>query len=126
MKTKNLIRILFWLLITTNTFAEVCELPYLPVETRLHNRTFPSVYTEGKELGNRPELSTVEQMALRDAYIGYYHLGVDFRGKKESKLVTFDGTTLEECIARRDELLALNPNMIFLIRHLSQINATIN
>ena len=95
-----------------------CELPPLPIETRLQNRTFPSVVaafakpTDTQIIGLN-HLSPIEQLALHD---------LTWRGPSYFELTYTDtpqGWKITGFVERsqeiRDDLLALNPNMIFLV-----------
>ena len=105
--------LLYLLFITTPAFAQVvnindCVLPALPIEERLQNRTFPSIFSawEGARVRNRPELSKTERLALHDLHWHEPYFRIRF----------YEPTigTIEKAQELRDELLALNPNMIFL------------
>ena len=94
-----------------------CELPYLPIKERLQNRNFPSVFsawgrTTYSQVRNLPELSKTEQLALHDLnwhepYFTLYFL------KKNDEWTLIGNLT--EALKRRDSLLALNPNMLFIV-----------
>ena len=90
-----------------------CELPPLPIETRLKNRTFPSVFSawDGIRVQNLPQLSNTERLALHDLHWHEPYFRLDFN-------ITPNGWRLggrpNEAQPLRDELLALNPNMIFI------------
>ena len=93
-------------------YDQSCDLPPLPLQSRLDNRTFPSVFSSWGSVLNQPHLSEMEQFAQHDLYftgdIFYQHFldtgkGWDLR------------SPLSASIQVRDDYLALNPNMIFII-----------
>ena len=93
-----------------------CELLSLPIEQRIKNRTFPSVFsawgrTTYSQVRNLPELSKTEQLALHDLnwHEPYFTL---YFSKKNDEWTLIGNRT--EALKRRDSLLALNPNMLFI------------
>ena len=84
-----------------------------PIEIRLQNRTFPSIFSAWSyHLENRPELSEVEQWASHDlkwhtSYFSFASRVVQNRGEIVGNP--------EYALPFRDEILAFNPNMIFLL-----------
>ena len=94
-----------------------CELPSLPIETRLKNRTFPSVFsafakpTDTQIIGLN-HLSPIEQLALHDlTWRGPSYFELDYTDTPQgSEVVGF----VERVQEIRDSLLNLNPNMLFL------------
>ena len=55
------------------TYDQACDMPPLPLQPRLENRTFPSVFAAWGGIGwssvlNQPHLSDLEQMAQHDLY----------------------------------------------------------
>ena len=93
-----------------------CELPHLPIENRLQNRTFPSVFAafgrpEDIQVRNLTHLSQIEQLALHDLTWHVPYFGLTYTD-------TLQGWKLAGIVERgqeiRDSLLNLNPNMIFL------------
>ena len=95
----------------------VCQLPHFPVEERINNRDFPSVFAAWggrnfSQIRNLKELSHLERLALHDLkwhgpYFDLYHSEID----KKWMLVG----DIEEALVLRDAHLALNPNMIFIV-----------
>ena len=99
---------------------EFCEHPPLPVRDRIHNRNYPSIFARWSGLGwppivNRPALSDVENLASHDMWFSA-GFGLSFlRSSARIDEVKLAGN-LDEAIRQRNEFLALNPNMIFLIQ----------
>ena len=94
-----------------------CELPHLPIEIRLQNRSFPSVFgafakpTDTQIIGLN-HLSPIEQLALHDLTWRDPYFGVAFINTPQGwKLAGF----VERAQEIRDDLLALNPNMLLLV-----------
>ena len=92
----------------------LCELPHLPIETRIQNRTFPSIFAPwaGTDVKNLPELSETEKLALHDLHWHGPYFTLDFHETRQSWKVT---GILGDAQAIRDEHLSLNPNMLFLV-----------
>ena len=92
---------------------EACELPPLPIEPRIKNRTFPSIFAAwAGRVPNRPELSDAEHIALHDLYWEGKPLDLHFIQAKEG---WWRSGSLEKAQALRDAYLDLNPNMIFIV-----------
>ncbi len=92
-------------------YDEICELPYLPVQERLQNRTFPSIFAAWRGVVNSPEPSDTEHIDRHDLYWDGPHTGLDnLKTPKGWRL----GGTVREAQEYRDSLFSLNPNMIFL------------
>ena len=95
-----------------------CELPPLPIETRLQNRTFPSVFaafgkpTDTDQVIGLSHLSPLKQAALHDLTWRDPYFGVAFMNTSQGwKLAGF----VEKAQEMRDDLLALNLNMLLLV-----------
>ncbi|MDE0042681.1 MAG: leucine-rich repeat domain-containing protein, partial [Candidatus Poribacteria bacterium] len=98
-------------------YDESCDMPPLPLQPRLNNRSFPTVVSAFGGIGwssilNQPHLSDMEQMAQHDLYFccpifNQYFLdtgdGWEIRGH------------LSDAIQIRDDYIKLNANMIFLV-----------
>ena len=100
--------------LTNFEYDQTCDMPPLPLEPRLKNRSFPSIISSwGVPLLNKPDLSEVEQTAQHDIH----HCCVSMFGLHYHE--TDDGWemrgALEHATRRRDEFLAHNPNMLFLV-----------
>ena len=103
--------------LTRFEYDQPCELPTLPIEQRIKNRTFPSVFAAwggfgGTKVLNRPDLSAIEQLALHDCYWDNEPLRLDFALTKQGWSRSGDP---EEAQSLRDNYLALNPNTLFLV-----------
>ena len=104
--------------LTRFEYDESCELPALPIEQRIKNRTFPSVFSAwggvgGTKVLNRSDLSAIEQLALHD-----YHWSGSSRHSNlyfaEARAEWKLHGLLEEAKSLREQLLSKNPNMIFI------------
>ncbi len=96
--------------LATLIYDETCDMPPLPLLPRLQNRTYPSIFAPFDANVNQPRLSWTERMAQHNLY---------FSGLFKHKF--FDAGTHwevrgsnERSIRIRDELIALNPNVLFL------------
>ena len=97
---------------------EICELPYIPIQARLQNRSFPSVFAafgniHFSQIRNLAHLSHTERLALHDLnfHLPYFgSFGLRFSD-------TPQGWKLEGALEKsqeiRDNLLNPNPNMLF-------------
>ena len=97
-------------------YDQSCEVPPLPLQPRLENRTFPSVFAAWGGIGwspvlNQPHLSDLEQMSQHDLYFCCLMFGQHFFNTGVSWEVRGDLGGTEQL---RDDYIALNPNMIFL------------
>ena len=88
-----------------------CVAADLPIEPRIENRDFPSIFQAWNAITNLPELSAEDKIALHDVYWhGQPFQTVLLQTDSGSHLVC----DIEQSNAMRDELLARNPNMLFL------------
>ena len=85
---------------------ESCEIPSLPVDDRLENRSFPSVFQAWPQKGVREDLTE-----YHDLYFHGIPFNLDWITTIEGQMLTGH---LESAKAQRDKLLAKNPNMLFL------------
>ena len=104
------------LTLTEFTYDQTCDMPPLPLQPRLGDRSFPSVFTAWGGLGwssvlNQPHLSDLEQMAQHDLYWCCLMFGGDFVDVGDA--VEIRGS-LDSMVQVRDDYIAQNPNMIFL------------
>ncbi len=98
-------------------YDQTCEMPPLPLKPRLENRTFPSIFTAWggitwSSVINQPHLSGLEQMSQHDLYFCCLIFDQRFFDAGTHWEVRGDAHT---AIQLRDDYLALNPNMIFLV-----------
>ena len=100
-------------------YDQTCDLPPLPLQPRLENRTFPSLVAAWGGPGwirtlNRPELLDTENLATHDLWFSTPQFGTYFRETSDNiQMVTPYGPS--HAIANRHEFLIINPNMIFLV-----------
>ena len=97
-------------------YDQTCEMPPLPLEPRLENRNYPSIFARWSGFGwppvsNRPDLSDAENLALHDLRFSVSVFGLHLL--KVHNAFTISGD-VDEAIRQRDELLSLNPNKIHL------------
>ena len=92
-------------------FDEVCELGGLPTQDRVNNRRYPSAFEAWDDIHNRPSLSPQERIAAHDlSFRGLWDFHIYFQYTDQG--VVLRGP-VEQARQQRDELLALNPNLIF-------------
>ena len=97
-------------------YDQTCEMPPLPLEPRLENRNYPSIFARWSGFGwppvsNRPDLSDAENLALHDLRFSVSVFGLHLlKGRNEFMISGKVG----KAIRQRDELLSLNPNKIHL------------
>ena len=89
---------------------EACLFPPVPVAPRIENRTFPSTFNAWEMITNRPGLSRTQLRAYSDLY-WTARLGLDWLETDQG--FQMDGF-LDEALERRDAMLALNPDMLFI------------
>ncbi len=94
-------------------YDETCDMPPLPLLPRLQNRTYPSIFAPWGASVNQPHLSWTERLAQHDMHFKnfpfrqiFFNAGTHWEVRGPN----------EEVIRMRDELIALNPNMVFLTR----------
>ena len=91
---------------------EVCNTPHLPIESRIANRSFPSIFQSFDSIRSHPTLSSREDLiALHDLYWRGSPFGLHWiRTDQGYELMSH----FEYSQSQRDELLSKNPNMLFL------------
>ena len=99
------------------TYDQTCDMPPLPLQPRLENRSFPSVFAAWGGLGwssvlNQPHLSDLEQMAQHDLYWCCLMFGGDLVDVGDAMVIR---GSLDSMVQVRDDYIAQNPNMIFLV-----------
>ena len=99
-------------------YDQTCDMPALPVRDRIENRSYPSIFARWSgpnvpPISNRPELSGVESIAQHDLWFSTRMFGLRLERWPANDIRVVG--ELDQAIQRRDEYLAINPNMIFLI-----------
>ena len=99
------------------TYDEDCQVPPLPLKPRLESRDYPSIFSAWGGLGwssvlNQPHLSDLEQMAQHDLYFCCLLFDQHYFNNGQQWIVRGD---LADATTLRDQYLAQNPNMIFLV-----------
>ena len=91
---------------------EVCAFPSSPIRDRIENRSLPSI-VQGWDNGiqNLPEVPYYDRIAYHDLFWFHLPFGLRFRLTPQGYQATGD---IDSAIAKREELLAKNPNMLFL------------
>ena len=99
--------------LTSLQYDQVCELPDPPVQDRIGSRTFPSI-PQGFDSGivNLPALSYKDRLAYHDLW--WQGLPFDLRFQPTPPWYQLVGD-IDRAVAQQEELLAKNPNMIFLV-----------
>ena len=100
--------------LTRFEYDEVCELtevPGPPVQERIQNRSFPSVFQAWYDILNRPALSRENRVARHNLYLGSW-FGLHWLETNQGFQLVGN---LDRARQERDTLLALNPNLIFIV-----------
>ena len=111
----TLILLTIFLLAPLPVFSdELCDMPPLPLQERLDNRSFPSLFTPfGILPRNQPHLQDLEQMVRHDLYfccVGMYsHLHL-FQADDGWRV----RGPLDDAVNQRHDYISRNPNMIIL------------
>ena len=96
-------------------YDSICDMPSLPLTDRLERRTYPSIFTYWGHIVNKPHLALdvgeTENIAMHDLICCFDHHLVFL----DAPNGVWMGGLLEDAIRQRDEWLALNPNMLFII-----------
>ena len=106
------------LALTEFLYDEICEHAPFPVRDRIENRNYPSIFARWSgpswpPIVNRPELTGIENQASHDLWFSTPMFGLRFEYWPEEIRVVGD---LDEAIRRREEFLAINPSMVFLVQ----------
>ena len=97
----------------TFTYDQVCSLPDPPIQDRIANRNLPSIIQSwGDKAVNLLHLSFEDRVAYHDIYWHHIPFGLHFLQTPPWSKLAGD---IDRAIVRREELLAKNPNMIFLV-----------
>ena len=90
---------------------EFCVFPGYPIQEQIHNRSFPSVFRAWEDILNRPALSYEARSAYHDL-VWSPEFGLRFQRTNDG--IQLAGN-LNGARSRRDALLEMNPNMIFIL-----------
>ena len=93
-------------------YDETCDLEGVPISERVESRKYPSVATLFGNIINLPHLSWKERLAYHDLYGSGQLLDLTWLPTPEG-LKTF--LHVESAKEDRDDILSLNPNMIFIV-----------
>ena len=93
-------------------YDEFCVFPGHPFQERIQNRSYPSVVQAWEDILNRPFLSYEARLAHHDLFWSpeFY-----LRFQRTDNGIQLVGN-LKEARRRRDVLLEMNPNMIFILQ----------
>ena len=111
--------------LTDFRYDEVCVLPAPPIQDRISNRSMPSIFQVFDGIVNLPTLSLADTISERedrrsyhDLFATYLPFGLRFTQASPWSQLTggnlATGADLDDVIAEREELIAKNPNMLFL------------
>ena len=92
-------------------YDEVCELSGLPIQERIQNRRFPSIFAAWGHILNRPASSPEGRLAHHDLV---WSLEFELHFQKTNDDIQLAGD-LNKARRDRDALLEMNPNMIFIL-----------
>ena len=109
--------------LTDFRYDEECLLPDLPVQDRIQNRSLPSIVQSWDSIpANLAHLSRADRMAYHDIFWTGRPFGLRFHSTPQGYKRKGD---IPIAIARREELLSRNPNMLFL-SEIRQRDAKVN
>lgn len=92
-------------------YDKSCESSGLPIQERLQNRRFPSIFQAWSGILNRPALSPEARLAHHDLFWSP-EFGLRFQKTEHGFQIAGN---LAEARKQRDTLLEQNPNMIFIL-----------
>lgn len=93
-------------------YYETCDLEGIPISERVESREYPSVFSAWANIINLPSLSWKERLAYHDLRWSSQLLDLKWLPTPEG-LKTF--LHVESAKEDRDDMLSLNPNMIFIV-----------
>ena len=93
-------------------YDEICMLPDPPIQARIANRSLPSIFQAFDPIINLPELSGKDRIAYHDLFFTHIPFRTHFQPTPQGYQLA---GSIDRAIAERDELLAKNPNMLFLV-----------
>ena len=94
-------------------YHETCDLEGVPISERIENRDYPSIFSGFGSIINLPNLSWNENIAYHDVYLSSLLFGSMKWLPSPEGLKTF--MHVETARKQRDNILSLNPNMIFIV-----------
>ena len=93
-------------------YDQTCDMPAAPLEPRLENRTFPSIFTRwGPHIRNRPDLTRRESTALHDLWYDGSLFNLELQETPQGIRVA---GIMDKAIRLRDAYLSANPDMVFI------------
>ena len=111
--------------LTDFRYDEVCVLPAPPIQDRIANRSLPSIIQWSAGIVTLPTLAHAESISEWEDHISYHDLfgthlpfGLRFTQASPWSQLTagyLAAGDLDVAIAKREEFLAKNPNMLFLV-----------
>ena len=96
--------------LTHLTYDEICELPRLPIQERIQNRSFPSVFKAWDNILNRPTLLREDRVAHHDLF---WSPSFGLHWQETDQGIQLVGN-VNRALQERDILLNRNSNMLFL------------
>ena len=93
-------------------FDSVCDLPGVSIRERVENREYPSIFSAWANIINLPEQSWNERMAYHDLRWNSLLFGLEWVPTPEG---VKNFLHVESAKEEWDEMLVLNPNMIFIV-----------
>ena len=92
---------------------EIPEIPFLPIDDRIENRSFPSIFQAWDGISQHL-IPRQDGIAYHDLYWHGLPFGMRWLNTDEGYKLFSYSHDIEQSIAERDELLSKNPNMLFL------------
>ena len=93
-------------------YDETCDLAGVPISERIENREYPSIFSAFGNIINLPSLSFRERLAYHDVHWSSLLFHMQWLPSPEG-VKTF--LHVESAKEDRDDMLSLNPNMIFIV-----------
>ncbi|RKU36050.1 hypothetical protein C6496_14245 [Candidatus Poribacteria bacterium] len=93
-------------------YDETCDLAGVPISERVGNREYPSIFSAWGNIINLPNLSWKERLAYHDEHWSSLLFGLQWLPTSEGLKTLLHVEFAKEY---RDEMLSLNPNMIFIV-----------
>lgn len=105
-------------------YDQACELGGLPTQDRVANRRYPSVFQTWYDIHNRPSLSPQERIAAHDlSFRAHWDFEIYFQHTDQGVVLM---GPIAQALQRRDELLAVNPNLIFITTDILMRDSYVN